>query len=88
METVTQEFEIEIGKIRYSGEIQFWYYAGTYSIDPTEGEDTELKDWEFDGPIHAWDMEEETEYFVKDEKEVEMVKDWICIEDLFSEAIS
>ena len=87
METVTQEFEIEIGKIRYSGEIQFGYYAGTYSIDPTEGEDTELKDWEFYGPMMAWDMEEETEFEVTDANEIAMVTEWLSIESLFEKAI-
>ena len=88
METITKEFEIEIGKFRYTFDIEFNYYGGTRSIDPTEGEDAELKDWEFYSPIMGWDMEEETEYIITDPKEIQMIKDWICIEDLFQEAIS
>ena len=88
MERITKEYEIEIGKIRYSFDIEFNYDEGSGGDDPRDWVDPDLYYWEFDGPIHAWDMEEETEYFVKDEKEVEMVKDWICIEDLFSDAIS
>lgn len=88
METLTKEFEIEIGKFRYTFDIEFNYYEGTHSIDPTEGEDAELDSWDFDGPISGWDMEEEIEYIITDVKEIQMIKDWICIDDLFQEAIS
>lgn len=88
MESLTKEFEVEIGKIRYTFTIEFNYYEGINSIDPTECTDHELNWWDFDGNIFAWDMEEETESIVTDPKEIEMIKNWICVEDLFEDAIS
>lgn len=88
MERVTKEFEIEIGKIRYTFTIEFSYHEGNSAIDPTEQEESELYYWEFVGPIHAWDMEEETEYFVEDEKEIKMIIDWLGIDELFNKALS
>lgn len=88
MERVSKEFEIEIGKIRYTFEIEFTYYEGNSAIDPTEQEEAELYDWDFDGPIYAWDLEGEFGYIVEDDKELDMLTDWIDIDELFYEAIS
>lgn len=88
MERLTKEFEIEIGVIRYVFEIEFSFYEGKSALDPTEQEDAELAGWDFDGPINAWDMEEEIGYTVENDREVEMIWSRIDIDELFYQAIS
>ena len=74
METISKEVATVIGEVTYSFEVTFYYYPGTYSIDPTEGEDMELKGWDI-GVIHAWHSDGH-EWFVEDVAEIKMVEDW------------
>lgn len=88
MQTIRKEYEIEIGKIRYSFEIEFSYYQGIWALDPTDQEPAKLANWEFYNHVMGFDVEEETEFIVANEKEIQMIKDWVCIEDMFNEAVS
>jgi hypothetical protein len=88
MKTIIKDFEVQIGHIFYSFTIEFRYYPGTHSIDPTEGEDSELISWDFDGPIHAFDMSKNLDYQVSNQIEISVIKEYIDIYDLFDQAIS
>jgi len=88
MESVTKEFEIEIGPIVYTFSIEFNYYEGKWALDPTESEDAELDSWDFDGPINAWDNRTDIGYEVTNANEIEVIKEEIDIYSLFEDAIS
>jgi hypothetical protein len=86
--SISKEFEVQIGHIFYNFVIEFWYYPGTHSIDPTEGEEPELVTWDFEGPIQAWDQKNDVSSVVESDYDVQIIKDHIDIYDLFDQAIS
>lgn len=87
MESLTHEFTIEIGVIRYTFDIEFNYNPGTNHLDPTEGEDAELDSWSFDGLIYAENIESGAGYFVSSKSEIQMIREWIDIHSLFNQAL-
>ena len=69
---------IEIGQITYTFDCIVYfteiyergdYYSPDYS-------DTEIDEIQIDGKIHAYNNDTDEEYFVTDQKEIEMVLDW------------
>lgn len=88
MESATKVIELTIGDVTYNFTLEFWYYPGKGSIDPTESEDEELITWDFDGPIEAWNNKTDVGYQVSDPYEIEYIKGNIDAEDEFLKAIS
>ena len=72
METLTKEIEIKIGVVTYYFDCTFYYYEGNNSIDPTEREEWQFKDFEIESEIQAV-TDQGFEYFVRDTAEREQV---------------